>query len=223
MRKIPTLFERDFSTPERTITPKVTSGCEIVLKGACIPTLKWDGAACAIIRGELYKRYDAKQKYGKSPPEGAIPCQPEPDPVTGHFPHWVKCKREDPADIHFWEAFHNSFPFREEGMLTQGVLDGTYEAVGPAWQGNPYGMFANVMQRHGGVVIHELMPCSDLDESPQTLPDDVLTFDGIRQYLAEHEMEGIVWWLGNKPFCKVKRRDFGLEWPIRKTTQESNP
>lgn len=51
----------------------------------------------------------------------------------------------------------------------------------------------------------------------------VLTFDGIRQYLAEHEMEGIVWWLGNKPFCKVKRRDFGLEWPIRKPTQGSNP
>lgn len=62
MKKIPTLFERIYEGHRIVgITPKVTPGMEWVLNGEGIATVKWDGACCAIINGELYKRYDAKK------------------------------------------------------------------------------------------------------------------------------------------------------------------
>ena len=103
MKKIPTLFKRLYCEDGAVIlTREVTEGMEWVLsrrkKEQGVATVKWDGAACAIIDGELYKRYDAKR--GKQPPEGAIPCQ-DPDPVTGHWPHWVKVDPEKPENRWF--------------------------------------------------------------------------------------------------------------------------
>lgn len=88
MKKIPTLFIRNFNGHQITgISEEVIPAFEWVLQGEGTATIKYDGSCCAIIDGELYKRYDAKK--GMNPPEGAIPCC-EPDPVTGHWPHWVK-------------------------------------------------------------------------------------------------------------------------------------
>ena len=104
MKKIPTLFERDFFDDHTALAkPVVTPGMEWVLEGQGIATVKFDGACCAIIGGELYRRYDAK--HGKPVPEGAIKCQEEADPVTGHLPCWVKCDRNNPADKWFWKAY----------------------------------------------------------------------------------------------------------------------
>ena len=87
MKKIPTLFERVFQNHKLVgITERVTPGFSWVLDGEGEATIKYDGACCALLNGKFYKRYDAKR--GKQPPEGAIPCCP-PDPVTGHWPHWV--------------------------------------------------------------------------------------------------------------------------------------
>ena len=87
MKKIPTIFKREFEGKNIVrVLPEITEGLENVLKYG-IATRKYDGACCAVINGEFYKRYDAKN--GKPVPEGAIPCQLSPDPVTGHFPHWV--------------------------------------------------------------------------------------------------------------------------------------
>ena len=84
MKKIPTLFERVYENHKIVdILPNVTQGMEWVLKGEGVATLKIDGSCCAIINGEFYKRYDAKR--GKPIPEGAIKCQEEPDPITGHL------------------------------------------------------------------------------------------------------------------------------------------
>ena len=71
MKKIPTLFKREFEGHNIVnILPEVTEGMEWVLNGEGTATVKIDGACCAIINGEFYKRYDAKK--GKSVPEGAI-------------------------------------------------------------------------------------------------------------------------------------------------------
>ena len=40
------------------------------------------------------------------------------------------------------------------------------------------------------------------------------TFDGVRQFLTEHLVEGLVFWVGEEPVCKIKRTDFGLPWPV---------
>lgn len=187
MKKIPTLFERKFENHKIVdCLPNVTPGMEWVLEGEGISTLKLDGACCAIINGELYKRYDAKN--GKQPPEGAIPCQPEPDPITSHWPHWVKCDPDNPADKWFWEAYRNS---------EQTLSDGTYEAIGPHFRNNPYGLVKDFLQAHGMFLF--------------CVPR---TYEGIREYLRTHNLEGIVFWKDGEPKCKIKRSDFGFSWPV---------
>lgn len=194
MKKIPTLFERIYENHRVVgITDKVTPGMEWVLAGEGEATIKLDGSCCAIIGGELYKRYDAKK--GKRPPDGAIPCC-DPDPVTGHWPHWVKCDRGNPGDKWFFAAYDKLIDFKKTK-----VIDGTYEAIGPHFQGNPYGLESDALDRHG----KHLIP-SGMNR----------TFEGIKQYLFENEIEGIVFWKNDEPLCKIKRSDFGFEWPIKK-------
>ena len=191
MRKIPTLVERVFDKHRIVdILPHVTPGMEWILKGEGIPTMKWDGACCAIINGEFYKRYDAKN--GKPVPVGAIKCQEEADPVTGHFPCWVKCDRNDPSDRWFWKAYDHE---AEQGRLTFG--DGTYEAVGLHFRGNPYDMDKDMLIPHGNM---------QLVGFPRT-------FEGIKKYLRDNWIEGVVFWKNGQPQCKIKRRDFGFQWP----------
>ena len=185
MKKIPTLFERIYDNHRVVgITPKVHPGMEWVLNGEGVATIKWDGSCCAIINGELYKRYDAKK--GKKPPEGAIPCC-DPDPVTGHWPHWVKCDPDNPADKWFIKAMDGDFE------------DGTYEAIGKHFNGNPYNMTFDMLVTHGE---------DELDDVPRT-------FEGIKEYLRKTPIEGIVFWDYEGPKCKIKRSDFGFDWPTK--------
>jgi len=51
MKKIPTLFRREFNRSDVTIFNEITPGCEWVLAGEGEATLKTDGACCAIIDG----------------------------------------------------------------------------------------------------------------------------------------------------------------------------
>lgn len=148
--------------------------------------LKLDGACCAIINGEFYKRFDAKPD--RAVPEGAIPCD-EPDPVTGHWPHWVKVAADNPADKWFVEARNNSW---------DDLPNATYEAIGPHFQKNPYGLDKDVLVRHGTISID--------------IPN--LSFEGIRRGLELAAMEGIVFWHEGAPLCKIKRKDFGFKWPV---------
>mgnify|MGYP006916064079 CR=1 FL=1 len=192
MKKIPTLFTREFQNHIVTgISPALSDpSLQWVLDGEGVATEKIDGACCAIINGIFYKRYDAKKdKRGnlKTPPEGCIPCD-DPDPVTGHWPHWQPITPSDPGSKWYLAARENTL-----GPLA----DGTYEAVGPHFQGNPYGLEADTIKRHGEIVI--------------PLPDR--SFEGIRDYLRNHVIEGIVFWKDGKPQCKIKRRDFGFKWP----------
>jgi len=190
MKKMPTLFQRVFRPGggvERVL-PLVTPGCEWVLRGEGVPTEKVDGSCCAIIGGNFYKRFDAKK--GKVAPPGAIPCQDAPDPVTGHFPHWVAVNPENPADKWYWNAYVNTDWIKE---------DGTYEAVGLHFQGNPYNMDDDFLEKHGRIVLWNV-------------PRD---YRGLMAYLSAHEIEGIVWHRGNGEMCKLKRSDFGFPWNVR--------
>lgn len=185
MKKIPTLFERIYNESGKMvgIKPVPKEGLEWVLNGEGEATLKVDGSCCAVIHGEYYKRYDARA--GKTPPVGAIPCQEAPDPITGHFPHWVKLSESNPGDKWFLKAFTN-----------KQLADGTYEAVGPHFQGNPYNLNKDTVYAHGS-------------EKIPLFPRD---FEGMKQYLKIHRIEGVVFWKDGEPKCKIKRSDFGFSW-----------
>lgn len=194
MKKIPTLFKREFKDHKVVnVLQEVTEGFEWVLAGGGVPTIKFDGSCCAIINGELYKRYDAKK--GRKAPDGAIPCC-DPDPVTGHHPHWVKVT-DKPEDKWFIEAYRTSYP---DNFLSP--IDGTYEAVGPHFQGNPYNLEIDMIRRHGSSIAWDL---------------EDRRFEGIKKWLRIHdEVEGVVFWKDGEPQCKIKRSDFGFEWPVRR-------
>ena len=194
MKKIPTAYIREYEN-HKIINIKneyTNEKCkEAVEKG--IPTLKIDGSCCAIINGELYKRYDCKK--GRNAPEGAIPCC-EPDEITGHHPHWVKCKEDDPADKWFFAACQNVLEHNFKNPEKYRMPDHTYEAIGPHFQGNPYNLEKDFLSMHGTQEI--------------ILKDR--TFETIKEYLSENYIEGIVFWLDDEPVCKIKRSDFGFEW-----------
>ena len=193
VKKIPTLFEREFKDHNVIkILPKVHPGMEWVLEGEGIATVKYDGSCCAVIDGEYYKRYDCKK--GKIPPEGFIPCC-EPDSITGHWPGWVKVDEKNPSDKWFVTAYEMTVMLENYGMK---LSDGTYEAVGRCFQNNPYNFTSNKLIKHGKEIV-----------------EVERTFDGIKKYLSEHEIEGLVFWKDGIPQCKIKRSDFGFEWPVK--------
>lgn len=185
MKKIPTLFKREFNGHKIiNVLNELTDDEleEALLDGEA--TVKWDGSCCAVINGELYKRYDAKK--GKPIPDGAIKCQDDADEITGHLPCWLKCDRDNPSDKWFWSAYD----------ATDNIKDGTYEALGKHFNGNPYNLEYDFLKPHGTDVIN------GLDR----------TFESIKEYLEIHNIEGIVFWLNGEPKCKIKRSDFGFEW-----------
>ena len=190
MKKIPTVFERIYENHKVVgILPNIREDLKLAFYHGDA-TIKFDGSCCAIINGELYKRFDYKP--GRKLLDGAIPCQESADPVTGHFPHWVKCSVNNSSDKWFIEAFNYSL-YWHRGFLP----DGTYEAIGKHFNGNPYNYEFDELIRHG--FRHLFVERN---------------FDAISRYLHFHNVEGIVFWYNGKPVCKIKRTDFGYKWPI---------
>ena len=185
MKKIPSLFKRDFESKKKLLYDEVTEGCEWVKQGLGTATRKFDGTACMIFLGELYKRYDCKK--GRVKPVGFVQAQ-NPDPVTGHHPGWVKCQPGNPDDKYHWEAFNNFMPkvFTQEDIIK---LDGTYELIGEKVQGNPEHIIGHNLIRHG---IEILEDC----------PTD---FKELKEYLEDLDIEGVVWHETHPGFNKEKR------------------
>jgi hypothetical protein len=194
MRKMPCLFQRDFTDKRRPVLLEgVTPGCEWVLNGEGVATIKRDGTACCIIGGKLHARYDAKNS--KPAPVGGIPCD-EPDPVTGHWPHWVPVLDQPQFKWHreAWEVT------LVDGEPT--LADGTYELVGPKLQSNPERFEHHSFLAHGS----------------ETVDLPVRSFAVIRETLRMLPYEGLVFWrqpgVVGGMLCKIRRADFGFAWPI---------
>ena len=185
MRKMKSLFERQFEN-HRIVKclNKVQEGCEWVLNGEGYATEKLDGTCCLIKDNKIYRRFDYKK--GRILPKNAIPCQQEPDLITGHFPHWVLCEEANPADKYHIEAFNKQKPLE----------DGTYELIGLHFQSNPYKLNEDILEKHGQRIL-------------KNVPRD---YEGIKEYLKNNFIEGIVFYGEGGKMCKIKRSDFGFEW-----------
>ena len=87
-----------------------------------------------------------------------------------------------------------------KGVKQNALTDGTYEAIGPHFQANPYQLPIDLLVAHGQYL---------LDGKFER------TFEGMRSYLSKTPMEGIVFWKDGEPQCKIRRKDFGLSWPVK--------
>lgn len=186
MKKIPTLFVRDRST--HLVIPEVTPGCEWVIQGEGIATVKWDGTACLFFKDLMWKRYTLKR--GKTAPVQFMYAQEAPDPITGEHPGWVPVVLDD---VYHKEALDTYI--HEYGSID----DGTYELVGSKVQGNPYGFLYHYLFRHG---------CPKLKDVPNN-------YAGLRDKFEKMFGEGIVWHHPDGRMAKLKRRDFNFEWPMK--------
>ncbi len=213
MKKIPTLFIRDPKNMSR-VTREVHPGCEWVIQGEGVATVKIDGMACWWHERKLWKRYTVK--HGRTPPADFIPTGPPSD--LGKQAGWTVID-DGPADKFHREALANLRAGHLYYMPEEGE---TYELIGPKVQSNPYNLPEYLLVRH-----------TDLD-CKRDVPRD---FDGIKECLGwatytisrltvesserkeevKHEghIEGIVWHHPDGRMAKIKRKDFGLPWPVK--------
>lgn len=208
MKKIISLFQRNYES-DRMVRDEIVPGAEWVIADEGRATIKYDGTACLVRDGILYKRYDRKligsarrrKKRGyegswnlsdyRPAPEGWEAAEDEPNEHTGHWPGWLPIGNGPENQWH-----------REAWERCAGKLeDGSYELVGPKINGNPYRLERHEFWRHGA---------EELD-APRTYRE-------LSRWFLEHEIEGLVWWREpgnlNADMVKIKRRDFGLPWPI---------
>lgn len=183
MEKIISLFARNYDG-DHLVRDEIVAGAEWVVAGEGTATRKMDGTSCLVRDGRLYKRYDAKA--WPTPPVGWEQAQ-DRDPVSGHWPGWVPIG-DGPDDRYHREAW---------ALYQSDFGEGTFELLGPKVQGNPEGMTEHRLVRHGGWVLSDV-------------PRD---FEGLRAYLADAGIEGIVWHHPDQRMVKIKARDFGIKRP----------
>lgn len=182
MNKIPTLFVRD---PEDRahVLPVITEGCEWVLNGAGTATRKWDGTC--VMLDDCHRWWARREvKPGKTPPPGYVPLST--DPVTGKTMGW------GPIEQSAFAKFH------AEALDFGSYGPGTYELVGPKINGNPEGFEVHMLLTHGWAPLSERR---DLETAPRS-------YSGLREWLAERDIEGIVWHHPDGRMAKLKKRDF---------------
>jgi hypothetical protein len=115
--------------------------------------------------------------------------------AQGAEPGYVDIDERDPANQHILSAItHTNYPSWPDGVYY-------CEALGPKIQG---GIESSVPMVYPFSYWPEL-----LEENPRT-------WDEIRRCLERHVIEGIVWHHSDGRMAKIKRRDFGLAWPVKK-------
>jgi hypothetical protein len=182
VKKIPTLFVRDWDGDRRYVLPEVTPGCEWVIDGEGIATRKYDGT-CVMFDGDhWWARREVKE--GKPAPAGFVPLGA--DPETGKTVGW------EPVEQSAFAKAHAAVLARFHPDLCA-WRPGTYELCGPSVNRNPEGFALD------NLVIHE---------DAQRLRDVPRDFGGLAAWLHAHRFEGVVWHHPDGRMAKIKRRDF---------------
>jgi len=119
---------------------------------------------------------------------------------------YVPCDRSNPADRWAFEAFNAGH---------QG--NGIYELVGPKVQGNPQGHASHTLVK----VVPFLPRLGAIDSEVRSVFYG-RTFDGLKRWLLDHRVEGIVFHHPDGRMAKIKRRDFGLPWPMKRSGEPAS-
>ena len=184
MKKIPTIFVRDWKGNRSRVTDEPHPECAWVFLGEGVATRKRDGKAVRIdAAGIPWRRYDAAKNEKR--PMTFKSCGV--DEETGKEPGWVVGCGSDEK-------------WMDEAGNTADFDAGTYELCGPKIGtragANPEGLDRHQLFRHGS-------------EKLEGVPT---TFDALRDWLEANELEGVVWHHPDGRMAKIKRSDFGIPW-----------
>ncbi|OLD63756.1 MAG: hypothetical protein AUF65_01225 [Chloroflexi bacterium 13_1_20CM_50_12] len=170
----------------KLVTREVNPDAIWVFDGKAIPTVKKDGTNIRVTVRNGMCTYAEKRRN---------PTREEK--ANGAEPGYVAVDERDPQNQHILSAItHTDYT---------GWPDGAWpcEALGPKIQG---GVEASQPMLYS-FVLHPLVIAEPFE----------LTFDGIQRFLTTHAIEGIVWHDENHyRYAKIKRRDFGLPWPVKR-------
>jgi hypothetical protein len=183
VKKIPTMFVRDWDGDRRYVLPEVTEGCQWVIAGEGTPTRKYDGT-CVMFDGD---RWWARRevKPGKAAP--AYFVEVEHDDETAKTVGWEPVEQSGFAKLHAQAV-------AETQRDAAAWLPGTYELCGPKVNGNPEGYRTHRLVRHA--------EAERLDDAPRD-------FDALAAWLHSRPYEGVVWHHDDDDrMAKIKKRDF---------------
>lgn len=212
MKKIPTIFLRDWGNDPSRVTREPNPEAEWLFDNpsAALATVKKDGTnvRLTIKQGDvaglhliLEKRRNPSKKEKKRAEAAGLPT-PEPT--------YVRALPDDPADKHIFKAMYET-DYR-------GWPDGVWEceALGPKIQG---GVESDVPVLYPFSFEPEVIANNPMTAMNPFEVTPIKIYEVIEEYLAVHEVEGIVWHgpggRGGR-MAKIKRRDFGLDWPVRR-------
>lgn len=201
MRKIPTLYVRDFDHDHgRYVTHDVTPGCEWVLAGEGIATRKFDGVCVRIdADAKVWSRREVKPGAQAPVDFEAIQTDPETGKTVG------------------WEPYENSTFMRyiDLGLTgTEFLPPGTYELIGPKINGNPENSDLYRLIPHGIQVVHVERDYDSIRALLATVRVSLGSIDGEadRVERPEQRWEGLVFWRSPGDIAgdmaKIKARDF---------------
>lgn len=179
MKKIPTIFIRDWANDPRYVTREPNPECKWVFEGGGVATRKFDGTCVRFDGGRWWARREVK-KGKQAPPDFLLI---EEDEQTGKRVGWEPAERSGFAKWLQAALDHNplsSWP------------DGTYELIGPKINGNPENWSAHDLIKHSLAI--------QLGDVPRD-------YDGLAAWLHSHPYEGIVWHHEDGRMAKLKRRD----------------
>jgi hypothetical protein len=191
VKKIPTMFERDWEGDRSRVLDKPNPEAAWVFAGEGVATRKYDGMACMYDGERWFKRREVKANQHN--PADFI--EVEYDRETLKRVGWVPIG-DGPEDRHLREATHCIWDAANPGQATPKLDTGTYEFVGPKSQGGVEGFPKNSMMCHA---------------TAQQYLDAPRTFDALREWLAERDIEGVVFHHPDGRMAKIKKRDFGLK------------
>jgi hypothetical protein len=185
VKKIPTILERDWNGDRSRVLDVPNPECAWVFAGEGKATRKLDGTCCMVRDGKLYKRREFRG--GEHQPQGFEYV--DQDIKTNKIVGWIPVS-DGPEDQYHREAFAElTRPDRPA------YPDGTYELIGPKIQGNPERMKEHVLCPHAY--------CETII-APHLFAD-------LKAFLAEQDLEGLVWHHPDGRMAKIKLKDFGLK------------
>jgi hypothetical protein len=171
----------------KLITQEPHPECHWVFLGEGAATRKYDGTCCLIEQNR--KLYKRREiKPRQHTPNGFFLA--DYDQNTDTKIGWVPVSPDNKEDKWHLASFHPPY------------ADGTYELVGPKIQGNPENYATHTLIAHADA---------------ETYPNVPRTFDGLKEWLKNKDIEGLVFHHPDGRMAKIKKRDFQLP---RKSTQE---
>lgn len=213
MKKIPTLFVRDYTTG--FVIPEINPSCEWVMEEPWPAHRKYDGTCVGLfptVNGEprinegigsheindvgqidekWFARREVKQGH-EFPDDFEIE---QFDPTTKKTFGWAPIE-QSPFYKHFLEA---------EANLEKRYF-GSYELCGPKINGNPEGLKKHTLVHHWGTELLANIHVLDIHE--MSVED---AYDALKHTLGYMPIEGVVWYGATNGMAKLKRKDFNYE------------